>query len=142
MKKVLGFGIPILIVIVVCTVFVTSFAARRAERDDYFKRTDAVFRDNFSILCNNLNQAESEAVNQENEKRAFLCFSIFSLTSFSGNADMNQLVLTLCQLSEEKQLYDVLDRETIAGLNRLCVDIQNDALIEQIVASIRETNCQ
>lgn len=55
---------------------------------------------------------------------------------------MNQLVLTLCQLSEEKQLYDVLDRETIADLNRLCVDIQNDALIEQIVASIRETNCQ
>lgn len=136
MKKLLGLGIAFLIVIIVFTVSVKM----SVEKNDYLKRTDAVFQSNLSRLCNNLNQDESEEANQENEKYAYVCFSIFSLTSFSENEEMNKIVHILYDLSEKKQLYDELGIDTIDDLNKLCQDMQNDMLIKKIITSIGSIN--
>lgn len=136
MKKLLGLGIAFLIVIIVFTVSVKM----SVEKNDYLKRTDAVFQRNLSRLCNNLNQDESEEANQENEKYAYVCFSIFSLTSFSENEEMNKIVHILYDLSEKKQLYDELGIDTIDDLNKLCQDMQNDMLIKKIITSIGSIN--
>lgn len=79
---------------------------------------------------------ESEEINQENEKYAYVCFSIFSLTSFSENKEMNKIVHILYDLSEKEQLYDELEQDVIDDLNRLSQDIHNDVLLTKIIASI------
>lgn len=122
----------IVIVIAVFTIYIKV----SVEKNDYLKRVDAVFKSNFSQLCNNLNKDESEEINQENEKYAYVCFSIFSLTSFSENKEMNEIVHILYDLSEKEQLYDELEQDVIDDLNKLSQDIQNDVLITKIIASI------
>lgn len=116
----------------ICVVLVVVQLRERNKMRDYIKMADRVFRSDFSLLCNNLNKSESEEVNEENIKRAYVCFSIFSLTSFSNEYDLNRIVHRLYELSGEKALYRELDKSTIEKLNRLGHDPHNDALLKEI----------
>ncbi len=103
---------------------------------EYLNRADDIFQSNFSLLCNNLNEQESEEANEENEKHAYICFSILNLTSFSENEAMNKLVHRLYDLSEEKELYTELTKTQIEKLNRLSHNLQDEKLLKNIVEEI------
>ena len=102
-KKILA--VSLVTVSFICAVLVVVQLRERNKMRDYIKMADRVFRSEFSLLCNNLNKSESEEVNEENIKHAYVCFSIFNLTSFANEYDLNRTVHRLYELSGEKALY-------------------------------------
>ena len=124
--------------VAVCLVAVMFCARAVREKNDLLNHADTVFQGCFSELCNNLNETESNEVNVKNEKYAYACFTVFGLTSFSENAQLNQIVHTLYDLSERKALYGQLKEDDIRKLNKLSVNLSDEELLGEVYAGICE----
>lgn len=140
MKKETRRLIELCISLFLCVVLL-AIAANEREEHNYLKRTaDSIFKSNFSQLCNNLNQSETEEINTENKKYSYLCFSVLSLTSFSDNIELNKIVHALYDLGERNLLYKRLDKTTVSDLNKLSRNLEDDTLINEVSESISKKN--
>ena len=92
-------------IVSICVILLVIQTKKQVEIKEKLNRVDDIFQSNFSLLCNNLNTQETEETNKENTKYAYVCFSIFKLTSFSESEPMNKVVHRLYDLSEKKALY-------------------------------------
>ena len=131
MRKIL---IGILAVIVsICVILIVI---QTKENKETLSRADRIFQSNFSLLCSNLNEQETAETDEENIKFAYVCFSIFKLTSFSENEAMNQVVHRLYDLSEKKALYTEINETVKQDLNKFCQNLQNEKLLNTIIEEI------
>ena len=105
-------------------------------KKDYLKRADSVFESNFALLCDNLNQTETEETEEKNLRYTYLCFSMFGLTSYSENRELNGLVHALYDLSEQKVLYERLSNEGKDCLQRLSLNLEDGALAEEVLRDL------
>lgn len=132
MRKIL---IGILAVIVsICVILIVI---QTKENKETLSRADSIFQSNFSLLCSNLNEQETAETDEENIKFAYVCFSIFKLTSFSESEAMNQVVHSLYDLSEKKALYTEINETVKQDLNRLCQNLQDEKLLSKIIEEIK-----
>lgn len=124
---------------VVVSVYVILLVVQTKEKIEITEKlnwADGIFQSNFSQLCSNLNEQETVETNEENIKYAYVCFSIFKLTSFSESEAMNKVVHSLYDLSEEKALYTDLKDTVITDLNKLCQNLQDENLLSKIIEEI------
>ena len=104
-----------------------------SEKEFYCDNIDTIFTSSFAQLCNNMNiepmdlEEESELY-AENIKYSYLCCSLFSLTSYSENDDLNKIVHALYDMSEKNVLYENLNPLTAENLNRLCLNMNDKDL--------------
>ena len=124
------------IIVLICLIMLVIQFENNSKKKDYLDIADDIFQSNFSQLCNNLNVQESEEVYEENEKCAYVCFTMFSLTSFSENEEMNKVVHILYDLSEKKALYDELERTSIDKLNKLSHNLQDNVLLKDVLEEL------
>ena len=130
--------IAVLIIIVsICIVAVNVSVSYKNKNEDYISMADSIFLNNFSLLCNNLNLQQSDQVNEQNAKYAYVCFSVFGLTSFAENEKINMIVHILNDLSENNALYSEIDDDSVEMLNKLCHNIYDQPLVEEVYENLR-----
>ncbi len=135
MKKI---NLILTLIIVLSIIFACVYIVKTYCENKFFQETiDKVFMTNLSSLCDNLNidtskNDEEMKVIKENIKYSHLCFSIFSLSSYSENTYINETILALYNLSEKEVLHLSLDSETICNLNKWKQDINNEELLEEV----------
>lgn len=127
-------------IVSICVILFVIRLNSNLEKNDCINRADDIFQSNFTLLCNNLNEQESDESDEENAKYAYVCFTMFSLTSFSENEEMNKVVHILYDLSERKALYEELEGTSIEKLNKLCQNINNDELLKDVYNDIIKAN--
>lgn len=126
-----------IILVSVCVIILFLLQLKyRSEKEGLLNNADAVFESCFSQLCDNLNQEETEEANEKNIKYTYVCFSIFNLTSYSENEQMNRVVHILYDLSEKKALYDELDKTSIEALNKLSQYMKSEELLKSAFYAI------
>ena len=113
-------------------------AVRSSSKAAFYQDTlDTTFHTNFSLFCSGLNDA---ALRQDptgaETQYIYLCASTFSLTSYSENQDLGQIVRTLCDLSEQGALWERIDPQLAADLNRLSVSLTDAEVIQAVCDSL------
>lgn len=124
------------VVVSLCVILLVVQTKEKIEITEKLNWADGIFQSNFSQLCSNLNEQETVETNEENIKYAYVCFSIFKLTSFSESEAMNMVVHRLYDLSEKKALYTELKETTKTDLNKLCQNLQDENLLSKIIEEI------
>jgi len=130
----------ILCILLGIAVIVTGMRLSGSENKRIFLQSniDRIFQSGFSQLCNNLNvvlpeDAESrQAYDEQNLKYAFLCMTIQSSTSYSEDAELNNIVLAMSNLCEKGTLYGRISPPLADKCKRLSYDISNRELAKSV----------
>lgn len=136
MKKRNGLLLGFVAIIFICIILIVVGINEHTQKNYLLKTADNIFESNFAKLCDNLNAQESEETNAENKKYSYLCFSVFGLTSYSDNEEMNKIVHTLYDLSDRSSLYSELSQTTVSALNKLSRDLKDNELISEVIENI------
>ena len=110
----------------------------RAENEFYQESIDARFQHDLASLCGVLNEKESDLQAAEGMKFAHSCFSLFTLTSYRDNGELNSILLNLYERAESSELCGYLDAEIVAELTRLSTQPDNKELIHQIYTKLKK----
>ena len=59
------------VIVSICVLLLVSQTKEKLEIKEKLNRADGIFQINFSLLCNNLNEQETEETNEENIRVCF-----------------------------------------------------------------------
>ncbi len=146
MKK----AIPVLLLSVVLIISLIGYANVKSERDFLQKNIDQIFRYNFSELNTNImtislnpdmNENELFAFNDKATKCGNIASSLFSMTSFRENKDLNLIVRLLDQSSGNDALNSLIVTEELnKKLTEIILsDFSDNALIKETLDLLRKS---
>lgn len=129
------------LVVIIFGMLIIRVATLEEQRAYLQKSIDQMFKYNFTSLCSGIPVTEDMdmmAVKERDMVHASFCWSLFSTTSYAGNQKLNDIVMDLHNLCEQKTLRNVVDVGLAQRLNELAYRDFDEDLCQSVFDELRD----